>query len=155
MRQDTLLKEWIDWKYRPERRTPKQKLDDDYVFATRKIGYKTNGNPTQIYTNILVEFNKLQDTCGFTERKDGMYRRKYTLHSFRRFTKTILSDNISGEYWEWYLAHAKSSYWVRDIEHKSSEYLRVMKFLTFLDYSVIESTGKGIQNQLSVKKTYV
>jgi integrase len=145
------LKEWIDWKYRPERRTPKQKLDDDYVFATRKIGYKTNGSPTQIYSNILVEFNKLQDMCGFTERKDGMYRRKYTLHSFRRYTKTILSDNIGQDYSEWYLAHAKSSYWVRDIEHKSSEYIRVMKFLTFLDYSVIESTGKGIQNQLSEK----
>ena len=26
-----------------------------------------------------------------------------------------------------------------------------MKFLTFLDYSVIESTGKDIQNQLSDK----
>jgi integrase len=149
------LKEWIDWKYRPDRRTPKQKLPDDYVFATRKIGYKTNGSPTQIYTNILVEFNKLQDMCGFTERKDGMYRRKYTLHSFRRYTKTILSDNIGQDYSEWYLAHAKSSYWVRDIEHKSSEYIRVMKFLTFLDYTVLESTGKNIEAKLSEKENEI
>jgi DNA repair exonuclease SbcCD ATPase subunit len=66
-----------------------------------------------------------------------------------------LSDNIGQDYSEWYLAHAKSSYWVRDIEHKSSEYIRVMKFLTFLDYTVLESTGKNIEAKLSEKENEI
>ena len=54
-----------------------------------------------------------------------------------------------GELIEWFLGHAKSSYWVRDPEYKAAEYIRVMKLLTFLDYSTLESAGKSIEGKLA------
>ncbi len=147
------LKQWIEWKYRRRRRAGVQKVShpEDLVFTIYQTPSEQPQRPHLLYNKVNFEFIKVLDAAGFTDKKDGSLRRKFTLHSFRRFTKTILSDNISQDYSEWFLGHAKSSYWVRDLEHKAAEYIRVMKFLTFLDYSVIESTGKGIQNQLSDK----
>jgi integrase len=53
-----------------------------------------NANPQSLYTKILVQFQNLLEISGYDERKDGMKRRKITLHSFRRFVKTILSDSV-------------------------------------------------------------
>lgn len=145
------LKKWIEWKYRKRRRPGVQKYSnpDDLVFTIYQNDSKAADRPHLLYNKLNFEFNKVLDNAGLSEKKDGSIRRKFTLHSFRRFTKTILSDNIGQDYSEWYLGHAKSVYWVRDTQHKEQKYLDAMKFLTFLDYSVIESTGKGIQNQLS------
>ncbi len=41
-------------------------------------------------------------------------RRKITLHSFRRFVKTVISDQVGQDYSEWFLGHAKSPYYIRD-----------------------------------------
>jgi hypothetical protein len=125
------------------------------VFTIYQNQSKQSERPHLLYNKVNSEFIKVLDAAGLTEKKDGSLRRKFTLHSFRRFTKTILSDNIGQDYSEWFLGHAKSSYWVRDLEHKSQKYLEVMKYLTFLDYSTIESTGKGIQNQLSEKDSRI
>lgn len=147
------IKQWQEWKYRKRRRPGVQKYSqpDDLVFTIYTNQTKQGERPQLLYNKLNLEFIKVLDAAGLSEKKDGSVRRKFTLHSFRRFTKTILSDNISQDYSEWFLGHAKSSYWVRDLEHKAAEYIHVMKFLTFLDYSVIESTGKDIQNQLSDK----
>jgi hypothetical protein len=105
-----------------------------------------------LYNKIDSEFIKLLDAAGLAEKKEDSRRRKYTPHSFRRFTKTLLSDNVGKEYSEWFLGHSKSEYYVHTTKDKEQKYLDVVKYLTFLDYSVIESTGKGIQNQLSEKE---
>src|SRR5262249_44886378 len=94
---------------------------------------------------------KVLEVAGYSGMKDGMHRHLFTLHSFRRFTKTILSDNISAEYSEWFLGHSKSPYWTRDPEHKKAEYIRIMKYLTFLDYTTLEAEGKSVEAQLSAK----
>ncbi|HZD35679.1 MAG TPA: hypothetical protein VE130_10775, partial [Nitrososphaeraceae archaeon] len=79
-------------------------------------------------------------------------RRKITLHSFRRFVKTVLSDSIGKEYSEWFLGHAKSSYYVNKSEVRASTYAeKAMKYLTFLDYSILEATGKNIEAKLREK----
>lgn len=66
-------------------------LDNDHVM------------PKSLYLKMLIQFQNLLEIVGFGERKERMVRRKITFHSFRRFVKTILSDNIGKEYSEWYL----------------------------------------------------
>ena len=87
------------------------------------------------------------------ERKKGMKRRKITLHSFRRFAKTTISDCAGKEYSEWFLGHAKSSYYVSKQEIRAATYNeKCMKYLTFLDYTTLEATGKNIESKLSEKE---
>ena len=86
---------------------------------------KQGERPHLLYNKLSLEFIKVLDVTEQDlqkEKKDSV-RRKFTLHArfFSRFTKTILSDNISQDYSEWFLGHSKSSYWVRDLEHKGSK----------------------------------
>jgi len=70
--------------------------------------YRTK-TPTTIYVKVLTEFEKLLSVAGLDERKDGKQRRrKITLHSFRRFVKTVISDQTNTDYSEWFLGHNKS-----------------------------------------------
>jgi hypothetical protein len=109
--------------------------------------------PQTLYIKIIFHFQNLLKVSGYDERKEGMNRRKITLHSFRRFVKTTLSDNIGKEYSEWYLGHAKSGYYVSKSEVRAATYAeKAMKFLTFLDYSILEATGKNIEAKLSEKE---
>lgn len=109
--------------------------------------------PKSLYLKILIQFQKLLEIAGFGERKEGMVRRKITFHSFRRFVKTILSDNVGKEYSEWYLGHAKSGYYVSKPEVRAATYVeKAVKYLTFLDYSTLEATGKNIEAKLSEKE---
>ena len=112
-----------------------------------------NVTPQSLYTKILFQFQKVLEVSGFDERKDGTKRRKITLHSFRRFVKTTLSDCVGKEYSEWYLGHAKSGYYVSKPEVRAATYAeKAMKYLTFLDYSTLEVTGKNIEAKLSQKE---
>jgi integrase len=105
-----------------------------------------------VYIKILSHFQILLEVSGYGERKEGMARRKITFHSFRRFVKTILSDNVGKEYSEWYLGHAKSGYYVSKPEVRAATYAeKAMKYLTFLDYSTLEATGKNIEAKLYEK----
>ncbi|MGH9982393.1 MAG: tyrosine-type recombinase/integrase [Nitrososphaeraceae archaeon] len=108
--------------------------------------------PKSLYVKILIQFQKLLEIVGFGERKERMARRKITFHSFRRFVKTTLSDNIGKEYSEWYLGHAKSGYYVSKPEVRVATYAeKATKYLTFLDYATLEATGKNIEAKLSEK----
>ena len=73
---------------------------------------------------ILSQFQALLEASGYDERKEGMLRRKITMHSFRRFVKTTLSDCIGKEYSEWYLGHAKSGYYVSKPEVRARHIYR-------------------------------
>jgi integrase len=145
------IREWIAWKYRKkaDKRVQKYYYDDDLVFTTQKF---RDCVPNSLYFKIRSEFNTLQDIVGTSERKDGSLRRKYTLHSFRRFVKTVLETNVSSSYSEWALGHTKSSYWVKTPEEKAQEYLNVMKYLTFLDYPTVEATGRSFESKLAEKE---
>ncbi|HZD34954.1 MAG TPA: hypothetical protein VE130_07090 [Nitrososphaeraceae archaeon] len=49
-----------------------------------------------------------EGTSGY---KSGYKRRKITLHSFRRFVKTVISNQANQDYSEWFLGHSKSLYY--------------------------------------------
>ena len=142
------LRQWINWKYDNEER-PRNRGDDDLVFTV----YRTK-TPTTLYVKILTEFEKLLSVVGLDERKDcKQRRRKITLHSFRRFVKTVISDQTNTDYSEWFLGHNKSPYYTKKEPERREIYAtKCMKYLTFLDYTTLEATGKSIESKLSEKE---
>ena len=142
------LKQWLDWKYNnPER--PRQQNASDLVFTIF-----TNKNPNTLYIKVLKEFQKLLAIVGLNERKEGgkQRRRKVTLHSFRRFTKSVISDQASQDFSEWFLGHNKSPYYTKkETERREIYVTKCMRYLTFLDYTALEARGKSIEANLQEK----
>jgi integrase len=157
------LQDWIAFKHGHDFHTARGS-DTDIKRKKKDIGRldalvfqvqlnNKNVTPKTVYVKILSQFQSLLEVSGYNERKEGMTRRKITLHSFRRFVKTILSDSIGKEYSEWYLGHAKSGYYVSKPEVRAATYNeKAMKYLTFLDYSTLEATGRNIEAKLSEKE---
>ena len=148
------LKQWIDWKYRNKgNEWTKNKDPDDLVFCV----YNTinEPDPRHLYSRIITEFQKLLTVVGLDERKkEGRkLRRKVTLHSLRRHAKGVISNQVNQDYSEWFLGHSKSPYYTLKDANKREIYAsKVMKYLTFLDYTTLEATGKNIEAKLSEKE---
>jgi integrase len=136
------LKELVDWKYRNRPPQP-----HELVFSV----YNVKTDPRHIYRKIITQFEYLLKVAGMDARKENSRRRKITLHSFRRFTNTVLSDNVSSQYADWFLGHSKSPYYSKKESERRAIYTKVMKYLTFLDYSLFETTGKNIDFKLQEK----
>jgi integrase len=137
------LMQWLDWKYRERSISP-----DDLVFNT----FRVKSKPEILYVKIGSEFTKVLKIAGLDERKEGMRRRKITLHSLRRFVKTVISDEVGGDYSEWFLGHNGSVYYTKKESERREIYLtKCMKYLTFLDYTALEARGKSIEAKLSEK----
>ena len=144
------VKQWIDFKYRKRdyESTNRIKSPDDIVFTVKSKPIR----PAGIYVKIFVEFNRILKSVGLEERKDGMNRRKITLHSFRRFVYTTISDQLGKNYAESWLGHVTSEYHVKKEDQKRDLYFtRCMKYLTFLDFEQLETTGKNIELKLEEK----
>jgi integrase len=142
------LKQWLDWKYNNHER-PRREDENDLVFTI----YKTK-NPNTLYVKVLTEFQKLLAIVGLNERKERgkQMRRKITLHSFRRFTNSVISDQVNQDFSEWFLGHNKSPYYTKkEPERREIFDTRCMKYLTFLDYTTLEARGKSIEANLQEK----
>jgi integrase len=134
------LKQWLEWKYNNQ---------DDLVFTVHN-----GAEPNVVYIKVLTEFQKLLALIGLDERKEEgvQKRRKITLHSFRRFVKIVISDQTNQDYSEWFLGHNKSPYYTKKEPERREIYAtKCMKYLTFLDYTTLEATGKSIELKLSEK----
>jgi hypothetical protein len=148
----THLKQFIDFKYRIQKDHPSQtriKNQEDLIFSMRK---QNKTNPQHLYFKILTEFQKLLTAVGLDEKKEGMqlrHRRKITLHSFRRFTKTVITNHTSTDYSEWFLGHQKSPYFVqKESERRLLYATKCMPFLTFTDYSRLEQDATVKQTEV-------
>jgi integrase len=141
------LKQWLEWKYNNVER-PRTRNENDLVFTV----YSTN-NPLPLYVKILNEFQKLLTIVGLDERKEYVQRRrKITLHSLRRFTKSVISDQVGQDYSVWFLGHAKSPYYTKkEIDRREIYATKCMKYLTFLDYTTLEARGRSIEAKLREK----
>jgi integrase len=149
------LKEWIDWKYRnrhPKSKTPIQNITH-LLFTIRTkmpVGVRT------LYNKLTQEFNRILLVVGLDQRKEGMQRRKITLHSFRRSAKTVISDQVGQDYSEWFLGHSKSPYYTRKEQGRREIYAtKCMKYLTFLDYTTLDARGKNIETKLQEKDSEI
>jgi integrase len=148
------LKQWIEWKYRDKGdEWTRVQEPDDLVFSVYRV--KDEADPTCLYYKVIAEFQNLLAIVGLDERKEEgkQKRRKITLHSFRRFVKTVISDQTNQDYSEWFLGHSKSPYYTKKEPDRREIYMtKCMKYLTFLDYTTLEASGKNIEAKLSEKE---
>jgi integrase len=141
------LNRWINWKYRNDRR----KNRSDLVFG---VGY--SDNPRSLYVDIDHEFGQLLDLAGFSERKVNSTRRKVTLHSLRRFADSTITTQAGQDYAEWFLGHSDNTYYTKkESELREIYATKCMKYLTFLDYTTFEATGKNIEAKLQEKENEI
>jgi integrase len=156
------LKSWLDFKYRTRRvcykeqhsdgktiteyRTPEKK-ETDLVFAVYQ-DTKTP-DPNNLYFELIRSFAKTLDRMGKGAREDGNERRReITLHSFRRFVKSTISDLGYGDYSEWFIGHSGSTYWRKKESEKVELFRKIEPYLTFLNIHQLERHGADIQSKV-------
>jgi integrase len=156
------LTSWLNYKYRTRRvcykneqtgktiteiRTPEKK-DTDLIFAVYQS--KESPNPKNLYFEFAKFFAKTLDSMGKGDREDGgsYRRREITLHSFRRFVKTTISDLGYGDYSEWFIGHSGSTYWRKKESEKAELFKKIEPYLTFLNIHQLERQGSDIQTKV-------
>ena len=154
------LKSWLDYKYRTRRvcykdeqskkiiteyRTP-NRHDVDLIFS---LYQKESPNPRWIYFDLVRSFAKTLDRMGKGAREDGNERRRQiTLHSFRRFVKTTISDLGYSDYSEYFIGHSGSTYWRKKDAEKAEIFKKIELYLTFLNVHQLERQGADIQTKV-------
>ena len=155
------LKIWLDFKYRTRRicyrdsktgktvteyRTPTENNPNELVFSQYQTG---NPKPDVLYENLGILFAKTLDRIGMGSREDGNEnRRKITLHSYRRFVKSTISDLGFSDYSEWFIGHAGSVYWKKNDSEKAELFKKIEPYLTFLDIQQLERKGADMETQI-------
>ncbi|MFL6382436.1 MAG: tyrosine-type recombinase/integrase [Nitrososphaeraceae archaeon] len=156
------LTSWLNYKYRTRRvcykdeqtgkiitehRTPDRE-ESDLVFAV----YQSKGapDPQNLYYDIAKFFGKTLDSMGKGSREDGNNerRREITLHSFRRFVKTTISDLGYSDYSEWFIGHSGSTYWTKKDSEKAEIFSKVEPYLTFLNIPELQRQVADIQTKV-------
>jgi integrase len=159
------LKSWLDYKYRTRRvcyqdklkgktiteyRTP-DKINTDLVFAVYQD--KKTPNPDYLYDDLGKSFARTLDRSGKGNMEDGsLRRRQITLHSFRRFVKTTISDLGYADFSEWFIGHSGSTYWQKKDSEKAELFRKIEPYLTFLDIVSLEAKGADIETKLTEKE---
>lgn len=88
---------------------------------------------------------------GVGTREDGNERRReITLHSFRRFVKTTISDLGYQDFSEYFIGHSGSSYWTKKESEKTQIFLipKIEPYLPFLNVHQLERKGAYIQSKV-------
>ncbi|HET9806778.1 MAG TPA: hypothetical protein VFP49_07705, partial [Nitrososphaeraceae archaeon] len=141
-----------------EYRTP-EKTQNDLVFSIHNTYNKTNksnnnnrlqkSKPHNNYYYMVTLFARTLDRIGMGSREDGNERRrKITLHSFRRFVKTTISDLGYSDYSEWFIGHSGSTYWRKKDSEKAEIFKKIEPYLTFLNIPQLERQGADLQTKI-------
>jgi integrase len=153
------LSSWLNYKYRTRRvyhsnnnddrtitayRTPK-KNGTDLIFAVHQL----DPNPNYLYLNLRGLFAKTLDRMGKGTREDGNERRReITLHSFRRYAKTTISDLGYQDFSEYHIGHSGSTYWTKKESEKAEIFRKIEPYMTFLNLHQLERKGADIQSKV-------
>ena len=87
------------------------------------------------------------------DREDeNQLRRKITLHSFRRFVKTTISDLGYSEYSEWFIGHSGSTYWRKKDNEKAEIFQKIEPYLTFLNIQQLNRQGADLETKIEELK---
>ena len=71
-----------------------------------------------------------------------------TLHSFRRFVKTTISDLGYADYSEYFIGHSGSTSWRKKDSEKAEIFRKIEPYLTFLNVHQLERQDADIQNKV-------
>jgi hypothetical protein len=85
---------------------------------------------------------------GKDSREDGNKRRQITLHYFRRFVKTTISDLRYADYSEYFIGHVGSAYWRKKDLEKAEIFRKIEPYLTFLNVHQLQRQGADIQTKV-------
>jgi integrase len=156
------LQQWLDYKYRTRRVCHKdnhtgktiseyitpERNDNDLVFAVYQD--RNHANPNILYFDLAESFGKTLDRMGkgLREESSNNRRRQITLHSFRRYVKTTISDLGYSDYSEWFIGHSGSTYWTKKDSEKAEIFRKVEPYLTFLNIPELERQGADIQTKV-------
>jgi hypothetical protein len=75
-------------------------------------------------------------------------RRQITLHSFRRFVKSTISDLGYSDFSEYFIGHSGSTYWRKKDSEKEEIFRKVEPYLKFLNIYQLERQGTDIQSKV-------
>ena len=170
------FKQWLDYKYRTRRICNRDKktgqLIDEYrtpekdpnhlVFSLRyshninkninnknKKDIFTRSKPQNSYYNMVNLFEKTLDRIGMGSREESNEnRRKITLHTFRRFAKTTISDLGYADYSEWFIGHSGSTYWRKKDNEKAEIFQKIEPYLTFLNIQQLNRQGADLETKI-------
>jgi integrase len=154
------IKIWLDFKYRKRRicykdretgntiteyRTPEKK-QNELIFS---LNQTDKPRPEILYVSLATTFAKTLDRIGMGTREDGNeIRREITLHSFRRFVKTTISDLGYSDYSEWFIGHAGSTYWRKKDNEKGEIFKKIEPYLTFLNIQQLNRQGADLETKI-------
>ena len=154
------IKIWLDYKSRKRRichldkETGKsiseyrthQANPSDLIFY---ISQKDKPSLYALYHNFAITFSNMLDRIGMGDREDGNeIRRKITLHSFRRFVKTTISDLGYSDYSEWFIGHSGSTYWRKKDNEKAEIFQKIEPYLTFLNIQQLKRQGADLETKI-------
>ena len=156
---DNQLSSWLTYRYRKRRicysekgktvtqyRTPIMK-DSDLVFSAHQLS--GNPNPVSLYVEFRTSFAKTLDRMGKGAREDvNERRREITLHSFRRFVKTTISNLGYQDFSEYFIGHSGSTYWTKKESEKAEIFQKIEPYLSFLNVHQLERQGADIQSRV-------
>jgi uncharacterized coiled-coil protein SlyX len=84
----------------------------------------------------------------WTREEGNERRRQITLHSFRRFVKTTISDLGYQDFSEYFIGHSGSTYWTKKESEKAEIFQKIESYLTFLNVHQLERKGADIQSKV-------
>jgi hypothetical protein len=87
-----------------------------------------------LYAELSASFGKTLDRMGKGEKEDNNERRRQiTLHSFRRFVKSTISDLGYFDYSEWFIGHSGYTYYRK----KESEKIEIFRKIEPITYFIL------------------
>lgn len=140
----------VDNKEQPKKTVSKyvtpERNDENLLFAIRKGNIK----PVNLYTDMVLDFEHTLDRIGRGSRENHnpRARRKITLHSFRRYVKTTISDLGYSDYSEYFIGHSGSTYYTKSEKDIVKMFEKIEPYLTFLDYEELDRKGADIQSKI-------
>ena len=120
----------------------------DLVFALEK---REGIEPNSIYLNLRLHFNKILEKLNLATRRDSTNRREISFHTLRSFVKSVIANQTNSDFSEWVLNHEGSTYYSVKENERKELYLKCEKFLTFLDYDLVQSVGANYESKLREK----
>jgi integrase len=166
------LQKWIEYKYRRRRLyldnvgnrwVIPNRRGEDLVFSTsftydgatlaaaqrqRKEGMDEIDIVGNLYTTMVIEFNKVITQLDIGYEDNNKKRHVFTLHSCRRYVRTLLSDLGYHDFGEWILGHRASTYWRKSDKEKYVLFKRLEPHLILLDQSTLQRQGSDLQTKL-------
>jgi integrase len=162
------LRKWIEYKYRRRRLrldnigsrwVIPNRREEDFVFSSSFTydGETVSASKKKIaeldivlnlYTTLVIEFNKVIKQLDIGYEDNNKNRHIFTLHSFRRYVRTLISDLGYQDYAEFTLGHSNSTYWRKSTKEKYALFKKIEPHLLLLDQTSLQRMGADLQARL-------